>query len=312
MKIVLITGIGGDIAQSIATVIKETLPKVRIIGVDMNSEHAGHLLIDEFFQVPEAASDDYINHIKILLNACAVDVIIPTSEQELSVFTPLINELGEDRCITLGEKIIDIGTDKLKTMDFIASLNIPVPWSVSAKNELPTTFPCIFKAQTGSGSKNIFKVDNNKEAAFLAKKFSHSIFQELLEPEDQEITCAIYRTRDGRVSVLQLLRKLAAGITVYAKVIYNKDIFKMCKIIANGIDLRGSINIQLIITNSGPKIFEINSRFSSTVLMRHRLGFCDLIWMIDEAEGRVVNFPDIAIDQVIVRTYNAKTINNKQ
>ena len=208
MKTILITGIGGDIAQSIAAIIKERQLEIKIIGVDMNLAHAGYLSIDEFFQVPAASSGIYLESIRVLINTCAVDIVIPTSEQELSVFTPLINELGEDRCITAGNNIIDIGTDKLKTMDFIASLNIPVPWSILAKYELPATFPCIFKAQIGSGSKNIFKVDNQEEAVFLAKKFPYSIFQELLEPEDQEVTCAVYRTRDGRVSVLQLLRKL--------------------------------------------------------------------------------------------------------
>jgi len=308
MKTVLITGIGGDIAQSIAIIIKESQPKVKIIGVDMNLAHAGYLLIDEFFQVPAASSSAYLNRIRTLLSTCAVDIVIPTSEQELSVFTPLINELGEDRCITVGNNIIDIGTDKLKTMDFIASLNIPVPWSILAKYELPATFPCIFKAQIGSGSKNIFKVDNKEEAIFFAKKFTHSIFQELLEPEDQEVTCAVYRTRDGRVSVLQLLRKLTGGLTGWAKVIDNKEVFRMCKAIAKGINLRGSVNIQLRITDSGPRVFEMNPRFSSTALMRHRLGFCDVIWMIDEAGGKVVNFPDISIDQIMVRTHDVKKI----
>jgi len=308
MKTVLITGIGGDIAQSIATILAESRPEFRLIGVDMNDRHAGYLFVDELFQVPAASSDAYLNRIRALLSTCAVDIVIPTSEQELSVFTPLINELGEDQCITAGNNIIEIGTDKLKTMDFIASLNILVPWSVLAKYELPATFPCIFKAQTGSGSKNIFKVDNNEEAVFLAKKFPHSIFQELLEPEDQEVTCAVYRARDGRVSVLQLLRKLTGGLTSWAKVIDNKEVFRMCKAIAKGINLRGSINIQLRITDSGPRVFEINPRFSSTVLMRHRLGFCDVIWMLDEAAGEVINFPDIAINQVMVRTYDVKRI----
>ena len=52
----------------------------------------------------------------------------------------------------------------------------------------------------------------------------------------------------------------------------------------------------------------MNPRFSSTALMRHRLGFCDVTWMIDEAEGRVVNFPDITINQIMVRTHDVKKI----
>ena len=36
MKTILITGIGGDIAQSIATIIRGEHTKVQLIGVDMD------------------------------------------------------------------------------------------------------------------------------------------------------------------------------------------------------------------------------------------------------------------------------------
>ena len=42
--------------------------------------------------------------------------------------------------------------------------------------------------------------------------------------------------------------------------------------------LKGSINIQLRVTNRGPVLFEINPRFSSTVGFRDKLGFKDLLW----------------------------------
>ena len=41
------------------------------------------------------------------------------------------------------------------------------------------------------------------------------------------------------------------------------------------IDFFGPANFQLILTKKGPMIFEINPRFSSTVLMRNYLGFTD-------------------------------------
>jgi carbamoyl-phosphate synthase large subunit len=307
MKTILITGIGGDIAQSIATIIKESRPNVRLIGTDVNLEHAGFVFVDKFFQVPMASSNSYLEQIRALIKAHAVDVIIPTNEQELSVFHPIMKEL-EDRCITAGEKIISIGIDKLKTINFIESLKLPVPWTFPAESTSFLEFPCIFKSKTGSGSKNIFIVENETDAAFFSSKFPGSIFQELLEPADQEVTCAVYRAKNGKVAVLQLLRKLTGGLTGWAKVINDSAVESMCKRIAKGMDLYGSFNIQLRITEDGPKVFEINPRFSSTVLMRHRLGFCDLLWALDEASGKEISFPDIAINQIMVRTQDVKKI----
>ena len=51
------------------------------------------------------------------------------------------------------------------------------------------------------------------------------------------------------------------------------------------LNLIGSINLQLRITKNLPKVFEINPRFSSTILYRHLFGFEDLIWSIEDALG---------------------------
>jgi carbamoyl-phosphate synthase large subunit len=65
------------------------------------------------------------------------------------------------------------------------------------------------------------------------------------------------------------------------------------------------MNIQMRLTDKGPRVFEINPRFSSTVLMRHRLGFSDVLWAIDEAEGKLINFQEIPKDQMMVRVQSA-------
>ena len=75
------------------------------------------------------------------------------------------------------------------------------------------------------------------------------------------------------------------GATGWAQVIEDAEIRRQCCSLADALELRGSINVQLRITNAGPRIFEINPRFSSTVLMRHRLGFQDLIWSIRDLMG---------------------------
>ena len=79
-----------------------------------------------------------------------------------------------------------------------------------------------------------------------------------MSPSTNEITCAVYRNKSGLVYSIQLLRKLNSGVTSWAKVINDNSITKLCSDIANSLDVVGSINIQLINTNKGPYIFEIN------------------------------------------------------
>ena len=77
-------------------------------------------------------------------------------------------------------------------------------------------------------------------------------------------------------------RKLSGGTTSWIRVVEDDRISRYCEKIAECLNLRGSINIQLIATIEGPKAFEINGRFSSTVAMRDQLGFCDLHWSIQD------------------------------
>ena len=55
--------------------------------------------------------------------------------------------------------------------------------------------------------------------------------------------------------------------------------------IAVSLNLQGRINVQLRYTACGPVTFEINPRFSSTVVFRHLLGFQDLLWSLYELKN---------------------------
>ena len=48
-------------------------------------------------------------------------------------------------------------------------------------------------------------------------------------------------------------------------------------------------------------IFEINPRFSSTVLMRNYLGFTDLLWSLQEKFGLKLTENKIQIGRIISR-----------
>jgi len=63
------------------------------------------------------------------------------------------------------------------------------------------------------------------------------------------------------------------------------EIGELLEAIAIAANLEGPLNVQLRLTSEGPRVFEINPRFSGTVMMRHRLGFRDLVWTIEARRG---------------------------
>lgn len=303
--VVLITGIGGDIAQCVATILRESRPDICLVGVDVHTHHGGHLFVDFFLVVPMADDVNYINSIHSVIAKFGVNIFIPITEYELSALYPFTEFFPGVKLIFPGKNVVQVGLDKLATFNRLALLDLPVPWTVSSSEGVPPEYPCIIKGRHGSGSRTVFRVDGPKDYSYFAGRYPDSIFQELLQPSNQEVTCAVYRKTNGEVLTLLMLRRLSGGFTSWAKTIHDASTMELCSRIAISLDLRGSMNIQLILTENGPRVFEINPRFSSTVLMRHRIGFSDALWAIEEAEGKIIECPEIPINKIMVRVQGA-------
>lgn len=308
MTTVLITAIGGDIAQSVARLVRRAFPDFRLIGTDIGTEHGGCLFVEELLQVPAASSRNYVDALTRIIKKERVSFVIPMAEAELAVLLPLIETQQHARWITAGAEAIKTGIDKLETMRALERMHISVPWTVPVGQDAPPAFPCILKDRTGSGSRGVYTVSDREEARYLAARHPSAVFQELLQPADQEVTCAVYRTVDDRVATLQMRRRLIGGFTGWAIIINEPAIETVCEEIARQLDLRGAMNVQLRLTNDGPRVFEINPRYSSTVLMRHEIGFTDVVWAFDESQGQRVDFPQVPLGTIIVRTQDAAAI----
>ena len=111
------------------------------------------------------------------------------------------------------------------------------------------------------------------------------IVQEFINDKNGEFTCGLYRSRKGEIRKLIFKRELTGGYSGYGEVIENNEINLLLETLAVKLNLIGSINVQLRINDNLPKIFEINPRFSSTVLFRHLFGFKDLEWSIIDQLG---------------------------
>jgi len=306
---VLISGIGGDIAQGVATILRESRPDLRLVGTDVHDHHAGQKLVDQVVVLPKAADKKYVSQLKEIISKENAQFFIPITEAELAVLVGRENEFSNIRWITAGHMVVKAGLDKWETNQALLRLHLPAPQSLIPPFSGSLQFPCIIKNRFGSGSRGCTTVYSKHELPFLAQRLEKPLLQELLLPEDQEVTCAVYRNLEGKVATLLMLRKLTGGLTGWAKVIYDPKVLELCEKIAIGLDLKGSMNIQMILTKTGPRVFEINPRFSSTVLMRHRVGFSDVLWSIAEAEGKPIHYPHIQGDIQMARTQGAVILN---
>ncbi|MCB1466826.1 MAG: ATP-grasp domain-containing protein [Rhizobiaceae bacterium] len=290
MTTILVTAIGGDVAQGVASVIREALPDWRIVGTDMNERHAGSLFCDRLLRAPAASDPEYLDWLEGAVRSEGIDLCLPLSEAELErLWRDRRDTVGGAPVVSAGFKAVEIGNDKLTTSEFLRSIALPGPWTVADVDSLKGRFPCIYKPRRGAGSKSVFQCGSLDEAEFYARHYPGGVFQEMLLPADSELTCAVFRSREGEVAVLVLARVLSGGLTSWAKVIEDEETKAQCVRIAEALNLRGAINIQLRLTAEGPRIFEINSRFSSTALIRHKLGFQDVEWTLKDMLGEEIS-----------------------
>lgn len=283
----LITGCGGDIAQALARVAREARMTGRLIGCDTHSDHPGSAFFDSCAVLPRADHPAYPAALSALAKEYGAEVIVPMSEAELSRLLKLdaLYSFADVPVIAANSTAVMIGLDKYATYQRLREADVGVPWTRLVAENAPPEVPCIIKARRGQGSKGVRLVESFAEAELLSGSRQGDIWQEWLLPETEEYTCGLYRSLDGETRSLVLRRRLQGGLTGAAEVVLNAPIEHLLWTVADAIELRGSVNVQLRLTPLGPKVFEINPRFSSTVAFRHKLGFSDFVWSARERRG---------------------------
>jgi carbamoyl-phosphate synthase large subunit len=276
----LITATEGDVGQALVQILRSSFPEWLLYGCDRSPEFQRDSLFVEQIISIDASSADYVTWLERSIDKFAIDLVIPGSDAEILA----ISKSGglSVNVVMPNEYAVVTGSEKILTYRFLKESGLPVPQTVLIDGKIDFDFPFIVKPNIGRGSKDVEICSDALQLEELRRLYPNSIAQELLHPSSEEMTCAVMRTKSGQSGVLALRRRIKNGASVWAQVVRDDEIVAYCTAIAVKINLRGSINIQLINTADGPKAFEINARFSSTVGLRHKLGFTDLVWAIQD------------------------------
>ena len=281
---ILVTSCGGDIGQSIGKILKNLGHKT--FGWDISPNNAARFIFDHFETCLKITEPNYLLELNNFIKINKINIIIPVSEQELRFYTEnkeAVNYIQNAKLLMADIFVREIGFDKTKTSLFLKENGLPFPNLYSLENDENIIFPLIAKPKTGAGSSNVFIIEDLIELKFIFNKYEDLILQEMLDGSHGEFTCCVYRSLKKEVRTIIFKRELTGGYSGYGEVIENNKIEKLLLDLAKLLDLKGSINVQLRLHKGKPVIFEINPRFSSTVLFRHLLGFNDLKWSIQDA-----------------------------
>jgi len=307
LKKIYVSSVGGDIAQSIIGVISEHFESITIFGTDVLDSQPGYFLVNHFEVSPHADDPNFFPWLTQFLRNNRIDCYIPINENELRALASisdnqLNNVLGSCSIIWAGKSAVRLFGDKSLTSKFLTEIGVNNPLVYEDLGAIQDSdFPLIVKPRFGSGSKSVFRCNSKRELEGSLLFIPGPIIQKFIGENDQEFTAGVFRNSGGESKVIIFRRKLVGGATGWAEVYQNIQMENMCKHIASAVNLSGSINVQFRLDEGQPSVFEINGRLSSTVYMRHLLGFEDLIWSLGLTESFTTFDPKQHIGKVIYR-----------
>lgn len=287
---ILVTGAASHLGRGLARILNG-LPWINnVYGMDIRDQFPTTHFYKDFVRGLRVDEAGYLEFLINMINQFKVELIIPMSETEIRFFNEKrIDEINNVPLLIPSFNIMSLGFDKFQTAKFLEENKYPFPWTMLVNQGQPLETPCIMKSRNGSGSKDI-NIVTKENLEFYKQGRGNWIYQELLLPNEEEYTCGIFRSKKGETKMILLKRKLSYGRTGYAEVIQNAEIINLLHEISNKINFQGSINVQLRMTKKGPVIFEINPRFSSTLVFRHKLGFRDVEWAILDKFNQLNDF----------------------
>ncbi|OSM02296.1 ATP-grasp domain-containing protein [Magnetofaba australis] len=280
---ILVTGANGDISDAIGRIIAERWPECALHGADASGPWPGLGLFAQMHPLPLARDAAFLPALQTLQAQHGFDLIIPVPEPELArLAEPAAQESGLPLLMN-APQTITMGCDKFATAQWLQSHDIPAPATHLLELANPQHLPLFVKPRFGYGSRDLALIETTE--ALLAIQQTQrvpSVAQAWIPDSDGEFTCALLKVGE-HTRRITLKRWLQGGLTGRAEVVDDPAINAYLDKILAALPDRNAVNVQLRIADGQPLAFEINPRFSSTAMMRHRLGFADVAWMIDYA-----------------------------
>lgn len=231
--------------------------------------------------LPLARDESFSSTVETYVEKNGIDIVFSGSQHEISKLARLTDK--GICCATLPPDLTDLLLDKGQTMAVLSNRDVRVPRTQTLadfqRNPI-ISGPGIIKPNTSSASRNLHFFKTTAEVLhhpFPASQAEDYVVQERLCGD--EFTCGCYIDRySGALSIICLRRRLTAdGSTGFGEIVHDPQIYGYVREVAQALAPAGlkfgHINVQLIVDDKGPCLFEVNGRLSSTEAPKARLGF---------------------------------------
>ena len=301
---VAVSGAGGGVGQAVLRALDRSTLDPWVLGLDMGPYGAGMYMTDEARCVLPCGDSNYIAGILSVLTEHRVSVLIPGSDPELPVLARARDEFETAgiRVIVGAPEPVDICRDKRLCSEFFRGLGFPFvrTCDIADAGRLVDDigYPLVVKPVGGSASRGVAVVFSEAELEPFMER-SDYIVQEpafpeawsrdsnglapsavyrggLLRQEDEISIQVLYDHLGLRLATYTSVNRLQNGVPVFVDPQRVPEVESVVEAMADVLRDRGLIgpcNFQCRLTSEGPKVFEINPRFTGITGVRAAMGF---------------------------------------
>jgi carbamoyl-phosphate synthase large subunit len=318
---VLITGIGGNVGQGVLKALRAGRESYHIVGIDMEPLSAGFSLVDSYYQTPRTGDVAFQKALEVIIRDEGMEAVYVCSPTELEFFASRKEELERELGISVLVNplpVVHIGSDKLKTAEFLRDNGFCFPETVSASDDngiealiAKHGLPVIAKPRAGFSSRNVFLVDSREKLRAAATLVPDLIVQRYLPDDRAEDTAATLSGADQKVRALIVFRRdLIQGTTYRTELVEDSHLEREVVRITEALGAVGPCNLQFRIVDGKVYVFEINPRFSGTSGVRYLYGFNDCEMAFDLLHLKTEVTQPALSKAVVLRYWNEICIPN--
>jgi len=270
---------------------------LRIVAVDVDPDWSPACqFADRMERVPRCTEMGYIEVLRDLCMAERISLVVPTIDTELEILAAqrsVLERVGV-RVLVPDTEIVQVIRNKLKTVEILARMDVPVPKTHVPTNdgkwEITIGGPWIAKPIDGSCSKGIQIVESTKDLIRIPVDGSY-VVQELCKGEEYTVN-AFYTNGSPKAVIPHLRRFVRAGEVCLAETVDNKAFLSAAEGIRRAFPgLNGVICFQAFMKgHEAPVVFEINGRFGGGYPLADRAGCSFASWLLEEALGNSPQF----------------------
>lgn len=247
----------------------------QIIAGDINPQSPSFYFADDYIILPKSNKDSFIDEIINICKKYEINLIIPTRDEELSLFSKNINKFTDNgiKIMVSPEESINICQNKDSFIEFCKSHGFDTPKTYKNVDDYSKLeYPVFIKPKIGKGGLDTFKVDSFEELNAVLKIFDDVIIQEFIDWN--EYTVDLFADFEGNVisAVPRERINILGGESLITKTFKNKKIIKEAIRLAESLNLIGHNTIQCFFNGEKVKFIEINPRFGGAAILSFKAG----------------------------------------